>query len=377
MLKFRLIVLFGIAVSAVVIIASLYSYSTFQRQYFNHFVREYPPFIIVADQVKKLPYTDLYIAGITGDSIYLSSRQFKNFLIIYRLKDLGSKSFFVKADKNIKVSEDAEIQIASNRIFLMQGSLASIRSGFIHQMAIKKELKSIPFTTAIPISASSFVVRFYNKKKENALGKMNTQDLKLIEKPVLEKQVDGMFCTDGVVVKGFGIPNLFYVYYYRNKFLSIDTNLKVNYEAKTIDTNTRAKIKISKIRSTGEITLSAPPVYVNKNAAANRNYLFVQSALKADNETDKISEKTTPIDVYRLEDGKYLYSFYIPDFAGEKLTNFKVNENTFVALYKKYLYTFKLNFNNNNLKGSKQKTTRFKDNLANTLSEPANLIKIK
>ena len=50
------------------------------------------------------------------------------------------------------------------------------------------------------------------------------------------------------------------------------------------------------------------------------------------------------IDVYAVADGKYQFSFYLPDFRGFKVRDFKVYGQSLYALYDHYLYKYQLNF---------------------------------
>ena len=43
-------------------------------------------------------------------------------------------------------------------------------------------------------------------------------------------------------------------------------------------------------------------------------------------------------------DGKYEFSFYLPDYQGRKMKSFRVFDHMLVALYDNYLYGFRLNF---------------------------------
>jgi hypothetical protein len=123
----------------------------------------------------------------------------------------------------------------------------------------------------------------------------------------------------------------------------MDTNLRVSYKARTIDTISRVKFSVDYIPSTKSLTFSSPPTFVNKESCVSGNYLFVNSALRADNDESAIYDIGSPIDVYSLIDGKYLLSFYLPDYKKSKIRDFRVFGNTLIALYDHYAYTYKLN----------------------------------
>ncbi len=80
------------------------------------------------------------------------------------------------------------------------------------------------------------------------------------------------------------LRRVIYLYYYRNQFITFDTNLKLISTGRTIDTNSVAKISIAEIASTKTTTLAAPPLLVNKNCCADNGKLYIQSGLISNNE---------------------------------------------------------------------------------------------
>jgi len=228
--------------------------------------------------------------------------------------------------------------------FVLDGNQPALFSGNLFN---DNELKgSYPpfFNQAIHIGQQSFVLRaVINNHNVLIKYRSDSKGFKL-GNTLLKKQVDGIFCTDGNLIKTPDSKRLFYVYYYRNQFLCSDTSLNLLYGGKTIDTNTHAKIKVSYIKSSNQTTLSSPPVYVNKQAAANNRFLFIVSGLRADNEKGSLLDDFSTIDVYSVSNGNYQFSFYLPNFNKKKLTDFRVDEQSLYALYDHYLYKYQLNF---------------------------------
>ena len=173
---------------------------------------------------------------------------------------------------------------------------------------------------------------------------MNPQHT-LLKPELLVKQGEGLFSTDGMLLYDKSISRLIYMYYYRNQFICMDTNLKLLYKGKTIDTISRAQIKVSKIKSGSEntFTLSVPPLVVNKKGSVYKGCLFVHSNIIAKNETKKAFDNASVIDVYNLKAGSYKFSFYLPDYNNTKMFDFAINGNTLIALYDHYIFVFELN----------------------------------
>ncbi len=97
------------------------------------------------------------------------------------------------------------------------------------------------FSNGISLTSNNFAFRKYDQiLKQNILAKnsFNPGSSPVIEsKDLLQKQVDGIFCTDGMMSYCKKSGKLIYVYYYRNQFICADSNLHLIYRGNTIDTN--------------------------------------------------------------------------------------------------------------------------------------------
>src|SRR5690606_38285392 len=152
--------------------------------------------------------------------------------------------------------------------------------------------------------------------------------------------------TDGTMLYNEPMGLLIYVYRYRNEYLLVDTLLKKVASLHTIDTITRAQIKVSDFANGAKRKLSAPPLVVNKRAATFQNLLLVQSSLVARNESQDVHKQSSVIDVYSLPKGHYQFSFYIFHFAGkEQLRQFAVFGNKLVALFDNHIQFYTLRKN--------------------------------
>ncbi|WP_316837826.1 hypothetical protein [Pedobacter nutrimenti] len=344
MLKTRLFILIALLIGSTLGVAILYGATEYMAKSPNAFIRKIPPFPITADNVKDLKNGQLYFAGQNGNYFYLGNRYIKNLLFQVDLKTLDTQKVLLKAPRNFKPLEDAYVEIDSSNLFLIDGIKAKISTGSTTDYTLTQDIVGPYFSAAVPLSVNSFLFRSIGGNNVNVLGKQQVRGMTFVREDLLKKQIDGVFCTDGIFLQVPKYNKVFYIYHYRNQFLSLDTNLSLLYKGKTIDTNSLAKIKVGRIKSSNQVTMASPPLLVNKQACANKDYLFIRSALKADNETDDMHDKATAIDVYSANDGKYKLSFYLPEFAGEKLTDFKVYDKMLVALFGHYIYTFKLNF---------------------------------
>src|SRR5690606_17282490 len=127
--------------------------------------------------------------------------------------------------------------------------------------------------------------------------------------------------------------SLFYVYRYRNEYLVLDNSLNKNATGHTIDTNSRAKVRVGLLNKGKTRQLASPPQTVNVNSSAYRDWLFIQSDVPAKNEHRSARDKASVIDVYERLSNMYLFSFYIYDHAGkERLRQFDTSSGYVLAL---------------------------------------------
>lgn len=340
----RLLSIVGCFFASIMVVVALFvsSYSLMHRP--NSFVRLLPPHKIIPGPILDLKKTGYYFAGFNNRAVCLG-----NFYIPNSILSIGSNltdSITQKLQFSRKVSllNGSFSIVEDSSVFVLDGNQPALFSGNLLNGNELKASKPPFFNKSVCVGKRSFVLRSVIDGN-NMLIKCRSDSTGFkLGNTVLKKQVDGIFCTDGYLIKTPDSKRVFYIYHYRNQFLCSDTNLNQIYAGKTIDTNAHAKIKVSYIKSTSQTTLSAPPVYVNKQAAANNKFLFIVSGLKADNEKGSLQEGFSTIDVYEVQNGRYQFSFYLPDFNKKRLTDFRVDGQSLYALYDRYLYKYQLNF---------------------------------
>ncbi|NRF37586.1 hypothetical protein [Pedobacter foliorum] len=343
MLKIKIFNLLICFVGSVALVIILFLISSYKTNHFG-FIRILPSHLIDGVNSKDLKHNSWYLSGIHNHELFLA-----NSLVIKKVLKIDTNlvdtvGLTVTGLEKSRLFQGSIFTTDNEVIWIMDGLKPSILKGGLPHLRFEKFFKTSFFTGSIPLTENSIALRYINEKGVSVLAKefLNTNVLKTTD--LLEKQIDGIFCTDGEIVKVQGSSKMIYVYYYRNQFLCTDSNLNLLYKGKTIDTISRAQIKVAKIASTGETTMAAPPLHVNKRACANEKYLFVQSSLRANNETEYMIKDVSMIDVYAVADGKYQFSFYLPDFRGFKVRDFKVYGQSLYALYDHYLYKYQLNF---------------------------------
>jgi hypothetical protein len=308
----------------------------------NGFIRLVPPHIATPIKIRDLRVNSYYLAGATATHFYLSNFTTPQLIttIDPRLADSSIHRLSMPSAGG-RFARSLLITVDSPHVYLFEGVTPTIAQGTMTDSLLHRSPGKFYFNLAEPLSPVSAIYRVVDQRRQNILVKQLNDSLTSAGN-VLEKQVDGIFCTEGSLHAQPESNRLVYIYAYRNQFVVLDTNLKVLYKARTIDTVSRAKFKVGYIPSQRELTLSSPPQFVNKKSCVSGNYLFINSALRADNDESAVYDTGSPIDVYSLIDGKYLFSFFLPDYQRHKIRDFRVFGNTLIALYDHFAYTYTL-----------------------------------
>lgn len=307
----------------------------------NGFVRRIASDKITFVRTINVHSSHLYFAGRNLHYVYLAKSTTPLQLIEMSQNDY--RIIHLRNPFNPILSE-SEIQIDSPYVYVSDLKLHKIFKGSIDNWQLTEELVHNCFYSAfVPLSNRSLALReFSNDSSQYVLVKRHHQSAYQAESTLLlEKQIDGFFCTDGMLRYDNSMRLLTYIYYYRNQFICTDTNLTLAYRGRTIDTTRYARIKVGKLKNAS--MLASPPFIVNRRAIVDRGRLYINSTLKGDNEDAATFNASDVIDVYNLSTGQYEYSFYIPRFQNIRLRHFVINGDNVYALHDAFLnvYTFK------------------------------------
>lgn len=200
------------------------------------------------------------------------------------------------------------------------------------------------FTDLFLLSRESALIRSISRDQRYMLGKLNLRTGEAhFDTTILKKQIDGLFCVNGQVSIDEATGNIAYAYSYRNEFVVLDSSLNLLCASNTVDTTSRAKIRLVDDPGSGTRYLASPPVVVNKAVSLFDDHLFICSSMTADNDDHERMNNYSPIDIYGISSGKYLGSFLIPHYHGTPLTEFRViGKNLIVALYPDAMVTWRM-----------------------------------
>ena len=328
----------------VIIIALLYTYTNRSATKKNGFNRTISSKKAILENSLLLDNDSYSIAHI--DPKFITLYKFRKPYDLLKVTiDLAHKEYY-----QLPLKSKGEQFPGLNKVVFIKDSIVVLSGGTStayqltsdYKITKNKKLDSLPFYHAEIINSNSFALM-----SEVQLGGINRRKIKKVNfqgneqsSYIPEKQIDGYFCTDGTFRYDMSSQKMIYMFYYRGSFVCLDSNLKVLYQAKTIDTITRAKIQLKSSES--GVTQSTPPNIVNKRVCIADKKVYIHSAIKADNEDLSNPSHGEVIDIYDLENGKYKTSFYLPKLERQKLTEFRIYKHHLIALYANTIAVFKI-----------------------------------
>lgn len=314
----------------------------------NSFLRLFPPHPVIERDTFNINSHSYYIAGGTKHTVYLGNYKAPLRLIILKTATLDTQQVRLKVeDIHNQKFWSARVQIDSPHYYLTDGAIPILFKGNVLNWKARKYLfDSIFFQTIVPMQKGSFAVKSLSGRTgENILGMIKEwYPYRYFTDHLLQKQIDGVFCTNGMMHFNKALNRFIYIYYYRNQFMVADTCMNLLYRTTTIDTISRVKIKVATIESGHSKTLSSPPYFVNRLSATSGEWIFVNSNLLAKNEYINAFDTSDVIDMYNLRTGKYAFSFYLYHVQGKKkMSEFRVFDNMMIVRWDNVLaiYTLK------------------------------------
>lgn len=328
--------LFVLCLCSTGIMIFLFLYSEDIMHYENPFIRRYAKHPVTFLSKKNLRFNSFYIAGISQGRIYLGN--YTNPLHIVsvdeKLEDEQVHQIIFNPQKT--PFKSITISVRGKYFYLKDGTVPGIFRGKISDWRVNSELKGLPyFTQAEPMDSTAVVFRSNNGKNlAHVLGIYNSnEEAKVIYKDsLLQQQIDGVFDTDGILTYSETKRKIVYLYLYRNEFIVADQTGRLTLRGNTIDTTTKAKIKVSYIKDSTQRKMSAPPYVVNAKATVCENLLFVQSKIKGRYENDKLWNQASIIDVYDFSRNAYVLSFPVYNLKNDKMKSFRTTQTHLYAV---------------------------------------------
>lgn len=173
-----------------------------QRQSFTRlFVRD----VLYAPTTTDIKYKNYYIAGATENKIYLGNVTAPLHLLAVNKTLTDTQHLAIKTEE-IKRLKATYITIDSPNFYMTDWISHAIFHGDLQHLKAKRYMYDSAFLAdAVPLGPQSFAIRTFtdnssDSTKEFVLAKETKYPPYIKRVPgLLEKQIDGLFCTDGML----------------------------------------------------------------------------------------------------------------------------------------------------------------------------------
>ena len=289
----------------------------------NSFIRRFGQHPIRDEKAVDLEVNSYYFAGMTDGQIYLGNSTAPLLITQIDTALTNKKAVKIELDNVDHSFRYIQLQVKPPHFYFYDGTVPVIYRGHLGDTtAHTVSINDCYFSQLQVIDSVNFAFRAQSSQTKSwVLGTLNLEaapNIRLAQS-LLEKQVDGIFDTDGQLLYDDASRELVYIYYYRNQFLIMDQELNLLQELNTIDTASRAKVQVRTL-SDGRHKMDAPRLQVNKASMVHRQVLFNVSNLMGRFESRELWNRTSVIDLYRTNQQEYLGSFYVHDRGKDKLS---------------------------------------------------------
>jgi len=328
------------------IVITLFMLSENIVHYHNKLTRRFPHSPLRQYAISDLKVNSYYIAGADSSQIFLGNVTTPLQVTTLNKQLIKTQNNMINLDRRDLPFRGVRVSVQAPFFFVTDGIVPCVYRGKINDWKADLSYEGGEyFTIAQTLDSSRIAVLTSSKKTgDNIIGIINIGKEKntILNPSLLQKQLDGVFDTDGQLLYSKDMQAIIYVYAYRNQFTITDKKLKLIRRGNTIDTITKAKLDIAKDKKYKQRKFSKPPLFVNKRSAIYKNLLFVNSGIPGLYEDDKMWERTSIIDVYDLTKESYILSFTINDIDNKKLKQFVVQNDLLYALIGNNIISYKM-----------------------------------
>ena len=280
----------------------------------NNFIRRFGQHPIRDEKAFDLGVNSYYFAGMAAGQIYLGNVTAPLLLTRIDTSLKAKKAVKIKLDDPTLSFRFIQVQVKPPHFYLYDGTVPVIYRGLLgDSLAHTISFEDCYFSQLQVIDSIHFAFRAQSRQTKSwVLGTLELErdtTVKLNDQ-LLEKQVDGIFDTDGQLLQDDENGELVYIYAYRNRFLVMDRELNLLRKLHTIDTTTRAKVQVH-LLTDGRHKMGAPPLLVNKTSVVHGQVLFNASMLMGKFESREQWRQAVVVDMYQTGLQEYLGSFYV------------------------------------------------------------------
>ena len=301
----------------------------------NNFIRRFGQHPIRDEKSFDLGVNSYYFAGIANGKIYLGNLTAPLVLTCIDTALTKMKTVKLQLDDDKHSFRFIQVQVKPPHFYLFDGTVPVIYRGLLGDtLAYTISTDDCYFSQLQVIDSVNFAFRAQSRStKSQVLGRLslNREPKVALNYGLLEKQIDGMFDTDGKLLSDNSTGELSYIYSYRNEILVINKELQLLQKLHTIDTISHAQVQVRKL-SDGRHKLGAPPLQVNKTSVLYKQVLFNESMLMGKFESRKAWQQAAIVDMYSTGKQEYLGSFYIYHRGENKMSQMLATDNYLFVL---------------------------------------------
>lgn len=256
------------------------------------------------------------------------------------------ENYIINLPKSTLRFRSLKLTVIAPYFYFYDGTTPVVFRGSVSNWQANQWLYNVAyFTHMTSVDSSTIAIKaLSNSTHENVLGLItkNASDIVSLHPEILQKQVDGIFDTDGILSFNSANKQLVYSYFYRNEFIIISPNFKSHLNYKTIDKTEIANIKAVTLKKKNRKVLVEQPLTVNKNCTTSNDYVLIQSGIIGNYEPKDTWNTSSVIDTYSILNGTYQFSFYIPHQEGKELSAFSMSASKIIAINGQYLTIYQL-----------------------------------
>lgn len=344
-IRVRILILICALFFGAAIVIVLYRLSENAMRHSNSFIRRFPTHAAQEIHQADLKFNSFYFAGAEGDKIYLGNLTAPLTMTVIDTALATTSSYTITLDKTDLPFRRPQLKVNGTDLYVYEGTGPYIFKGSTSDWKGYLLLHSGNYFSQLqPGNDGTLFLRYIAASGESFLGALHTADTASIStsKNLLEKQLDGIFDTDGQLHFSHSLDKMVYLYRYRNQYTVADENMKLQFRGNTIDTVTKAQLEIARVESHKTNTLKKPPLIVNRQSAVDGRHLYVNAALMGRLEPEEMWKVASIIDVYDLTDQTYQASFYLYHIEGKRIRSFIVRGNRAYALINDKIAAYKL-----------------------------------